>query len=260
MFKSYRGAIAYVRVVNGELTPNMRMKLYSSGKSFEVEEVGILQLRQIKKSKLSVGEVGYVIGGIKQVSDTKVGDTITDAAKPSDTPLPGFRDVKPMVFSGLYPSEAESYEELRKALERLKLNDSSLNYEPETSIALGFGFRCGFLGLLHMEIVQERLEREYDLDLITTVPNVEYKVIKKDGDVLMVENPAQMPSPGDIEHIEEPYISAGILTPNDYIGNIMQLAQDRRGVYKTTDYRWYKSYELKLKWKPQQKQDQRITP
>ncbi len=235
-FNSYRGAIAYVRVVNGVLSTRSMMKLFSSGKVFEVEEVGILQLQQKKRTSLTAGEVGYLIGGIKNVADTKVGDTITDATTPAAASLPGFREVKPMVFSGLYPSDAESYEELRRALERLKLNDSSLHSEPETSVALGFGFRCGFLGLLHMEIVQERLEREYNLDLVTTVPNVEYRVYHKDGSVREVENPAQMPPSGDILHIEEPFITAFILTPNEYIGAIMQLAQERRGVYVNTDY------------------------
>jgi GTP-binding protein LepA len=236
MFNSYRGAIAYVRVVNGEVQAGSRIKLFSSGKEFEVEEVGILQLRQIKRPKLAAGEVGYVIAGIKEVRDTKVGDTITDAARPASAPLPGFKEVKPMVFSGLYPAVAESYDELRKALERLSLNDSSLHFEPETSVALGFGFRCGFLGLLHMEIVQERLEREYNLNLITTVPNVKFRVTRKDGEMVWVENPAQMPSAGDIAVIEEPYIAAHILTPAEYIGSIMQLAQERRGVFVTTEY------------------------
>ncbi|MCR4437745.1 MAG: translation elongation factor 4 [bacterium] len=236
MFNSYRGAVAYVRVVNGEIGVGSRIRLFSSGKEFEVEEVGILQLRQIKRPKLCAGEVGYVIAGIKEVRDTKVGDTITDAARPAAAPLPGFKEVKPMVFSGLYPAVAESYDELRKALERLSLNDSSLHFEPETSVALGFGFRCGFLGLLHMEIVQERLEREYNLNLITTVPNVKFRVTRKNGGVMWVENPAQMPPAGDIALIEEPYIAAHILTPAEYIGSIMQLVQERRGVFVTTEY------------------------
>ncbi|MDZ7294610.1 MAG: translation elongation factor 4 [candidate division KSB1 bacterium] len=236
MFNSYRGAVAYVRVVNGEVVTGSHIRLFSSGKEFEVEEVGILQLRQIKRPKLSAGEVGYVIAGIKEVRDTKVGDTITDAARPASAPLPGFKEVKPMVFSGLYPAVAESYDELRKALERLSLNDSSLYWEPETSAALGFGFRCGFLGLLHMEIVQERLEREYNLNLITTVPNVKFRVTTKKGETVWVENPAQMPPAGDIALIEEPYIAAHILTPAEYIGSIMKLAQERRGVFITTEY------------------------
>ncbi|MBC7187489.1 MAG: elongation factor 4, partial [Calditrichaeota bacterium] len=221
---------------NGEIGVGSRIRLFSSGKEFEVEEVGILQLRQIQRPKLCAGEVGYVIAGIKEVRDTKVGDTITDAARPASAALPGFKEVKPMVFSGLYPAVAESYDELRKALERLSLNDSSLHFEPETSVALGFGFRCGFLGLLHMEIVQERLEREYNLNLITTVPNVKFRVTRKNGEVMWVENPAQMPPAGDIALIEEPYIAAHILTPAEYIGSIMQLAQERRGVFVTTEY------------------------
>jgi GTP-binding protein LepA len=236
IFDSYRGAIAYIRVFNGEIHPGMEIKLFSTGKIYEVAEVGILQLKRIKRERLSVGEVGYCIANIKQVQDTKVGDTITSARNPAPNPLPGYQDVKPMVFSGLFPTDSEQYEELRSSLERLKLNDSSLIYEPETSQALGFGFRCGFLGLLHMEIVQERLEREYGLSIITTVPNVEYKVYTKKGEMLVVDNPALLPPVGEIEHVEEPYIKADIIVPTEYIGNIMKLAQDRRGVYKNTEY------------------------
>lgn len=236
MFDSYRGAIAYVRVYDGEIRPGMEIKFFSTGKKFEVAEVGVLQLKKVKKSRLSVGEVGYCIAGVKQVQDTKVGDTITAADKPTSEPLPGYQDVKPMVFSGLFPTANEDYEELRSSLERLKLNDSSLIYEPETSQALGFGFRCGFLGLLHMEIIQERLEREYDLNILTTVPNVEYKAYKKNGDLVLVDNPALFPSVSELEYVEEPYISADIITPTEYIGNIMKLSMDRRGIYKNTEY------------------------
>ncbi len=236
IFDSYRGAIAYIRVFAGEISPGMEIKLFSTGKTYEVAEVGILQLKRIKREQLSVGEVGYCIANIKQVQDTKVGDTITSAQNPAPKPLPGYQDVKPMVFSGLFPTDSEQYEELRSSLERLKLNDSSLIYEPETSQALGFGFRCGFLGLLHMEIVQERLDREYGLSIITTVPNVEYKVYTKKGEMLVVDNPALLPPVGDIEHVEEPYIKADIIVPTEYIGNIMKLAQDRRGIYKNTEY------------------------
>ncbi len=211
-------------------------QFFSTGKKFEVAEVGVLQLKKVKKSRLSVGEVGYCIAGVKQVQDTKVGDTITAADKPTSEPLPGYQDVKPMVFSGLFPTANEDYEELRSSLERLKLNDSSLMYEPETSQALGFGFRCGFLGLLHMEIVQERLEREYDLNILTTVPNVEYKAYTKNGDLVLVDNPALFPSVSELEYVEEPYISADIITPTEYIGNIMKLSMDRRGIYKNTEY------------------------
>jgi GTP-binding protein LepA len=235
-FNSYRGAVAYVRVVEGSIKTGQMIKFFSTGKSFETQEVGILRLRQIKKDELSAGEVGYVIAGAKEVKDTKVGDTITDLYYPAKEPLAGYREVKPMVFSGLFPSAAENYEDLRAALEKLKLNDSSLFYEPETSIALGFGFRCGFLGLLHMEIVQERLEREYKLDLVTTVPNVEFHVHDKKGRFHVVDNPANLPSPGDIDRIEEPYIKSSILTPAEYIGSIMALARERRGIYINTEY------------------------
>jgi GTP-binding protein LepA len=193
-------------------------------------------MKRNKTDELTAGMVGYVVASIKEVKDTKVGDTITDEDSPAGEPLPGYKEVKPMVYSGIYPVESEQYEELRTSLEKLKLNDSSLIYEPETSTALGFGFRCGFLGLLHMEIIQERLEREYGLSIINTVPNVEYKVYKTDGEVVFVDNPTLLPPQQQIEKIEEPYIRAQILTPTEYIGNIMKLTQDRRGVYRNTDY------------------------
>jgi len=236
VFDSYRGAIAYVRVFEGYLRAGMEIKFFSTGKKFEVAEVGILQLKKVKTARLSAGEVGYCIAGVKQVEDTKVGDTIISAANPATEPLPGYQEVKPMVFSGLFPTDNDDYEELRASLERLTLNDSSLMYEPETSQALGFGFRCGFLGLLHMEIVQERLEREYDLNILTTVPNVEYRAYTKKGDLVLVDNPALLPPVSDLDYIEEPYISADIITPTEYIGNIMKLSMDRRGMYKNTEY------------------------
>ncbi len=236
LFDSYRGAVAYIRVFEGEIRSGMQIKFFSTGRRFEVAEVGILQLTKVKKDKLSVGEVGYCIAGVKRVEDTKVGDTITSAERPAAEPLPGYQEVKPMVFSGLFPAENEDYEELRSSLERLKLNDSSLVYEPETSQALGFGFRAGFLGLLHMEIIQERLEREYDLNILTTVPNVEYKAYTKTGELIVVDNPALLPPVGKLDYIAEPYISADIITPTEYIGNIMKLSQDRRGIYKNTEY------------------------
>ncbi len=236
VFNSYRGAVSYVRVVEGEIHPGQNIKFFSTGKVFEVQEVGFLRMRQIPKKVLSSGEVGYVITGAKEVKDTKVGDTITSADRPASKPLHGYREVKSMVFSGLFPADAEKYEDLRAALAKLKLNDSALFYEPETSIALGFGFRCGFLGLLHMEIVQERLEREYQLDLVTTVPNVEFHVITNRGEVLVVDNPANLPSAGDIARVDEPYITSSILTPIEFIGNIMSLAMERRGVYLNTEY------------------------
>ncbi len=235
-FNAYRGAVANVRVVEGSLYQNQKIKFFSTGKVFEVQEVGILRLKQIKKERLEVGEVGYVIAGVKEVKDTKVGDTITSADNPASEPLPGYREVQPMVFCGLYPSIAENYEELRAALEKLKLNDSALWYEPENSLALGFGFRCGFLGLLHMEIVQERLEREYDLDLVTTVPNVEYHVYTKQGKKLVMDNPANLPPPHEIDHVEEPYIRGSIVTPSEYIGSIMTISRERRGNYINTEY------------------------
>ena len=236
MFNSYRGAVAYVRIFQGEIRPGMTIKFFAHDKTFEVDEVGILKLRNVPRDKLSVGEVGYIIAGVKEVRDTKVGDTITCVQNPAPEPLPGYREVKPMVFSSLFPSDNENYEDLRDALEKLKLNDASLIYEPENSIALGFGFRCGFLGLLHMEIIQERLEREYGINLITTMPSVEFKVFKTNGEVIMVDNPANLPESTLIEHIEEPYVRANILTPTEFIGNIMKIAQERRGIYKNTDY------------------------
>lgn len=236
VFDSYRGAIAYVRVVDGELKPGMRIRFFSTGKEFEVSEVGNMRIRRFPSDVLQAGEVGYCTAGIKEVSDTKVGDTITSASNPAAEPLPGYREVKPMVFSGIFPTATEQYEELRNALDKLRLNDSSLIYEPESSVAMGFGFRCGFLGLLHLEIVQERLEREYNLDILTTVPNVEYWVFKQNGEKLVVDNPALMPEAGAIDHVEEPYIRAQIITPAEFIGNIMKLAQDRRGVHKDTTY------------------------
>jgi len=236
LFDSYRGAIAYVRIFEGQLSAGDQIKFFSTGKNFEVAEVGIMQLRQIKKPTLNTGEVGYCIAGAKQVADTKVGDTIISASNPASEPLPGYQEVKPMVFSGLFPSDNEDYEELRSSLERLKLNDASLVYEPETSQALGFGFRCGFLGLLHMEIIQERLDREYNLDILTTVPNVEYRAHTKASELILVDNPSMMPGIAELDYVEEPYISADIIVPSEYIGNIMKLSQDRRGIYKNTEY------------------------
>jgi GTP-binding protein LepA len=236
MFDSYRGAIAYIRVFDGTIRPGMKINFFSTGKEFEVAEVGIMRLGRFSREQISAGEVGYCIAGVKEVKDTKVGDTITDTNRPATEPLPGYREVKPMVFSGVFPTVSEEYDDLRAALEKFKLNDSSLIYEPESSAALGFGFRCGFLGLLHMEIVQERLEREYNMSILTTVPNVEYWVFKTAGEKVVIDNPALMPPVGQIDHIEEPYIRAQIITPTEYIGNIMKLCQDRRGIYKNTSY------------------------
>ena len=235
-FDSYRGAIAYVRVVDGQICSGDHIQFFSTQKEFEVQEVGVLRLQRIPRKCLKAGEVGYVIAGVKEVADTKVGDTITMANRPAKEPLPGYKEAKPMVFSGIFPSNSDDYEELKEALEKLRLNDASLRFEPETSAALGFGFRCGFLGLLHMEIIQERLEREYGIDIITTVPNVEYRVITHDGTVLTVDNPSDFPEAGEIERVEEPYIDASILTPSEYIGPIMKLTLDRRGIYRNTTY------------------------
>jgi len=250
-FDQYRGAVALVRIKQGKLSKGDRIKFFSSGKEFETDEVGYLRLKLVPAERLSTGEVGYLMANLKNVSDTKVGDTIASATDPAPQALPGFKNIKPMVFSGLYPTEADNYQELREAMEKLKLNDSSLVFEPESSNALGFGFRCGFLGLLHMEIVQERLHREYGLSLIATVPNVEYKVIQTEGKkALWVENPALLPSPDRIQRIEEPFVLANLITPSDFIGSIMKLCQERRGVYRTTEYvdrsRASLKYELPL--------------
>jgi GTP-binding protein LepA len=236
VFDSYRGVIVYLRVFEGILKEGMKLTLFSNGKVFEAEEVGTLKMGKQKTKELKTGDVGYLIAGIKDVHDTKVGDTIMDSKAPYNSPLPGYKEVKPMVYSGLYPSISEEFDNLRDSLEKLRLNDSSLIFVPESSTALGFGFRCGFLGLLHMEIIQERLDREYNQSIITTVPNVEYKITKTNNDIVFVDNPAKMPEVGDIEFVEEPYIKAQIITPSEYIGNIMKLCMERRGIYKTTTY------------------------
>jgi GTP-binding protein LepA len=236
IFDSYRGAVAYVRVFNGTLRTNDKIKFFVTDKIMEAEEIGVLGLRKVKVNELSAGNVGYLISGIKDVRYTKVGDTVTLAKNGAAKPLPGYKEVKPMVYSGLYPTNSDDYEGLRDALEKFRLNDSAIVYQPETSAALGFGFRCGFLGLLHMEIVQERLQREYDQTIITTLPNVEYYVYNKKGDKTVVDNPAEMPPIGEIDKIEEPYIKAQIVTPSEYVGNIMKLSMDKRGSYKNTTY------------------------
>lgn len=236
VFDEYRGAIAYVRVVDGVIREKDKIKFFSNGKEYQVEELGILEMQRKRTGVLSAGDVGYVIANVRDVHDTKVGDTITSVEKSAKEPLPGYKEVKPMVFSGIYPSNAEQYSELRDALDKLKLNDASLTYEPESSVALGFGFRAGFLGLLHMEIIRERLEREYNQSLINTVPNVEYRVIKTNKEILLVDNPALMPDAGQIEKVEEPFVKAQIITPTEYIGNIMKLCMERRGIHKNTTY------------------------
>jgi GTP-binding protein LepA len=235
-YDKYRGAIPSVRVVDGVLRKGTKITFGASESIYEVDEVGYNQLRQVETDQLGPGEVGYVVASVRSVSETRAGDTIFDAENHAAEALPGYQEVRSFVFAGMYPTDTQQYETLRDALEKLKLNDSSLNYQPETSTALGFGFRCGFLGLLHMEIVQERLTREFDLDLVQTVPSVEYKVYKTDGTMELVENPALMPNAAVIDRIEEPYVKARIMAPADYIGPIMTLGTERRGVYKNMTY------------------------
>jgi len=235
-YDKYRGAVPSVRVVDGTLTKGMKITFGASESVYEVLDVGYNQLRQVPTTQLTAGEVGYVVASVKSVKETRAGDTIFDAEHKASEPLPGYQAVRSFVFAGIFPTDTQQYEDLRDALERLQLNDASLNYTPETSTALGFGFRCGFLGLLHMEIVKERLEREFDLDLVTTVPSVEYHVKKTDGEEILVENPALMPPAGVIEYIEEPYVKARIMVPTDYIGPIMTLGTERRGEYKGMNY------------------------
>ncbi len=235
-FDSYRGVVALVRVINGELKEKDKITFMVTQRNFEAEELGSLLLKRIRTGGLSTGEVGYLICGAKNVRDIKVGDTVTHTHRPAAKPLPGYRQVKPMVYAGIYPVETQDFENLRNGLEKLVLNDSSLIYEPETSTALGFGFRCGFLGLLHMEIVQERLEREFDQNIIVTTPNVVYRVTTADGKVHYVDNPSKMTDPGTVEKVEEPLIDAHIISPPEYIGNIMKLAAEKRGILKNTSY------------------------
>ncbi|HKP53382.1 MAG TPA: translation elongation factor 4 [Chloroflexia bacterium] len=235
-YDSYKGVIAYVRVVDGQLMSGESLLVMSTATTTEALEIGVFAPVMTPNKRLETGEVGYVATGLKVVRDCQVGDTITHSKRPTDRPLPGYKPVKPMVFAGLFPVDSEDYEDLRQALERLHLNDASLVYEPESSAALGFGFRCGFLGLLHMEIIRERLEREYHLTLLATAPNVEYQVMRTDGTVVIVDNPEDMPEPGRIAHIEEPWMEISIVTPTRYIGPIMELVTSRRGLYKKMDY------------------------
>ncbi len=236
VFDSYRGAIAYVRVVNGVLKAKDQIKFFMTGNVYLAEEVGVLGLRKEKQNELKTGDVGYLIASIKDVHETKVGDTIIHAKDGAEEPLPGYQEIKPMVYSGLYPSDSDDYEDLRDAIEKLQLNDASLVFIPETSAALGFGFRCGFLGMLHMEIIQERLEREYGQNIVTTLPNVEYYAFTKKGEKIVVDNPADLPPVGDLDRVEEPFIKAQIVVPSEYMGNIMKLAMEKRGLYKNTTY------------------------
>ncbi|MBI2843306.1 MAG: elongation factor 4 [Armatimonadetes bacterium] len=235
-FDQYLGAVAYIRVVDGSVRPGMKIRMTSSGKEFEVSGLGVFKPEMIPTQSLEAGEVGYLTAGMKNVGDTAVGDTVTEAVRPAREPLPGYRKVKPMVFCGLYPIESDKYPELRDALDKLQLNDAALHYEPETSAALGFGFRCGFLGLLHMEIVQERLEREFGLSLIATAPSVVYKITRTDGSLVEVDNPANLPPPSEIEKMEEPYVNATVIVPSEYVGQVLDLARERRGTVDKMDY------------------------
>ena len=235
-FDPYQGVIVNVRLYEGQVSPGMRILLMSTGAAFEVAQVGVFAPHMRPAELLSAGEVGYIIAGIKDVRQTRVGDTITAEERPTGRPFPGFKEVRPMVFAGLYPTESEQYLELKEALEKLRLNDSSFTFEPETSLALGFGFRCGFLGLLHMEIIQERLEREFGLTLITTAPTVVYRVTKSDGSVVDVQNPSHLPSPQQLVRIEEPYIKASIMAPGEYVGQIFGLCQEKRGIQRGVEY------------------------
>ena len=235
-YDNYRGAICYVRVMEGRVYPGMRMRMMQTGAEFDIVETGYLTPGCEPADELLAGEVGYIAASIKDLRDTRVGDTITDAARPADAPLPGYRNVTPMVYCGIYPADGADYENLKDALEKLRMNDASLSYDPETSVALGYGFRCGFLGLLHMEIIQMRLEREFDLDLVTTAPSVIYEVTKTSGEVIMIDNPANLPPVTEIASMSEPFVLVTIYTPQDYVGTLMDLCQDKRGVFKDMQY------------------------
>jgi len=250
-YDSYKGVIVYMRLKAGALRPGDKVKMMATGAEFEVVEVGHMGAKNLLPcDELLAGDVGYLTASIKNIGDTQVGDTVTLADNPASEPLPGYRSVNPMVFCGIYPADGAKYPDLREALEKLQLNDASLTFEPETSIALGFGFRCGFLGLLHLEIIQERLEREFNMDLVTTAPSVIYRITKSDGEVIYIDNPTNYPDPGTIQLAEEPFVRANILTPVDYVGNIMELCQERRGDFKNMTYldetRVEMHYELPL--------------
>ena len=236
VYDNYKGALSYVRVMDGVVKPGMKIRYMATGNEFEVTEVGIFSPTLMPTEVLEAGEVGYISASIKNVRETKVGDTITDAENPTDEPLPGYKQANPMVFCGIYPADGADYENLKDALDKLVLNDASLSYEPETSIALGFGFRCGFLGLLHMEVIQERLEREFDLDLVTTAPSVIYKVVKTNGDEMMIDNPTNLPPAAEIAYMEEPMVTATIMSPSEYVGTIMELCQEKRGIFGDMKY------------------------
>ncbi|MBD0379070.1 translation elongation factor 4 [Paenibacillus sedimenti] len=235
-YDAYKGVIVYVRVVDGSIKAGSKIKMMATNKTFEVIEVGAFKPRMSIVDSLDVGDVGFIVAGIKNVGDTRVGDTVTDATRPAPEPLPGYRRINPMVFCGLYPIETSDYNDLREALQKLELNDASLRFEPETSSALGFGFRCGFLGLLHMEIIQERIEREFNIPLITTAPSVIYRVTLTNGEVMDIDNPSNYPDPQRIDFVEEPYVKASVIVPNDYVGTIMELCQGKRGEYINMEY------------------------
>jgi len=249
-YDSYRGVIVLFRVIDGVIRPGMKIRFMTAGRDYQVDTLGVNRPRPTPIDQLGAGEVGFLTASIKAVADVQIGDTITETARPTTEPFPGYQEIKPMVFAGLYPVEADSYEDLRDALDKLRLNDASFFYEPETSVAMGFGFRCGFLGLLHMEIVQERLEREFDLDLITTAPNVRYLVTTTDGQTTEIDSPAKMPEAVRIARIEEPVIRAVILTPDEYLGGILPLLEEKRGTQKCFEYitttRVMLTYELPL--------------
>ncbi|MGC5773845.1 translation elongation factor 4 [Paenibacillus pabuli] len=235
-YDPYKGVIVYIRVIDGKIKSGSKIKMMATGKSFEVIEVGAFKPRMTIVDELNVGDVGFVVAGIRHVGDTQVGDTVTDAKNPTAEPLPGYRKINPMVYCGLYPIETSDYVDLREALEKLQLNDASLSFEPETSSALGFGFRCGFLGLLHMDVIQERIEREFNIPLITTAPSVIYHVTLTNGEVMQIDNPSNYPEVGRIDFVEEPYVKASIIVPNDYVGTIMELCQNKRGEYVNMEY------------------------
>ncbi len=249
-YDNYRGAICYVRVVSGSVRAGMRIRMMNTGACFDVVEVGVRSPGYVPTDALRAGDVGYIAASIKDIADVHVGDTITLADAPASEPLPGYKPVLPMVYCGIYPADGADYESLRDALEKLRLNDAALSYEPETSVALGYGFRCGFLGLLHMEIIQQRLEREFDLDLVTTAPSVVYKVNKTDGTTVMIDNPTNLPPVQEIESMEEPFVDASVITPQDYVGAIMELCQDKRGIFRDMKYieggRVLLSYDMPL--------------
>ena len=249
-FDNYQGVIVLIRVLDGVIRPGMKIRAMSNDRVFEVTEVGVFTPKRTKTEQLSAGEVGYACSGMREVADTKIGDTLTDAARSTERPFPGYKEVKPLVFCGLYTTETARFEDLREALKKLRLNDSSFVYEPETSLALGFGFRCGFLGLLHMEIIQERLEREYGLTLITTAPTVVYRIVSETGESVLLDNPSKLPPASSIVRFEEPFIHTTILTPERYVGNVLQLCQERRGVQQGLQYldpsRVLLTYELPL--------------